>query len=491
MQTAYDQVPYRGSPFPQTHPDRLATLAILYGVEPADVRRCRVLELGCADGGNLVPMASEFPESEFLGIDLAPGGIELGRVTADGLGLRNLRLKQMDILDATSELGSFDYIIAHGLYSWVPEPVREKLLAIAAAHLAPHGIAYISYNVLPGCHVREVYRDLLLFHTRGLAEPAARIESARQFLGAAVETQQPPWKTTAQSLLDKPPVVLFHDEMGAIYHPVLFHDFVSRAAAHGLQFLSEANFVDMRPRDVPEPAVALSDQWAAGDRIARQQYWDFFRNRAFRQTLLCRAEIDVPEEPLAERVPKLYAASQARPTSAEPDLGLGIPEEFRGERGASLTTVHPVVKAAMIVLGNAWPEALSFDDLSGAAGALAGEAADREGVAAMLLALYGSGLVELQSTRRRSISRVSRFPTTTALARWQASRGEQITTPRHGVVEAAGDVERRLFALLDGTRDLSMLARELAPAVNQPESVVAREVATTLDKLARLGLLIA
>src|SRR5688572_22135916 len=68
--TSYDEVPYINRSFPQTHPDRLATLATLFGVATADIDRARVLELGSASGDNLIPMALALPGSQFLGIDL-------------------------------------------------------------------------------------------------------------------------------------------------------------------------------------------------------------------------------------------------------------------------------------------------------------------------------------------------------------------------------------------------------------------------------------
>jgi SAM-dependent methyltransferase len=492
MSTPYDQVLYRGLPFAQTHPDRLATMGTLFGMETPNVARCRVLELGCGDGGNLIPMAVELPGSEFVGVDLTQSAIELGRAVVGPLGLRNIRLERMDILDVGAELGTFDFIIAHGVYSWTPAPVREKLLAIAGELLTPHGIAYISYNALPGCRTREMYRGMLQFHGRGAASPRHQLESAREILRAAVEMQDSRGsegvylKGAAQALLEKDPAVLFHDELGEIYHPVLFHEFAARAAAHGLQFLAEANYRDMLPRDMPEAAVAFAERSAAGDRVARQQYFDLFQNRAFRQSLLCRQGIAVAQDALVARVCRLYAASAAKPVSCDPDIRAGAPEEFRGLLGASATTDHPVVKGAMLAMARRWPEALSFQELSAAAGKIAGVEADAESLAGMLLAAYASGLIELTSRRPRCVARAASFPATTALARWQASHGKLITTVRHTAVEAAGELERRLIALLDGSRDVAALTRELAPAVNRRE-----EVDATLQKLANLGLLIA
>src|SRR6476661_8295153 len=125
MPTPYDELPYPGSAFAQTHPDRLATLATLFGMTPAPVERCRVLELGCGDGGNLIPMAFGLPESRFTGVDLATTAIARGQQLIDQVGLANIRIQNADLMDLDSGFGEYDYIIAHGLYSWVPPQVRE------------------------------------------------------------------------------------------------------------------------------------------------------------------------------------------------------------------------------------------------------------------------------------------------------------------------------------------------------------------------------
>src|SRR3981081_835880 len=121
--TLYDQVAYRTWPIPQTHPDRLATIALLHGMEPRAIDQCRVLELGCGDGSNLIPMAYGLPGSEFVGVDLAATAVSSGAAASSALGLRNVVLHHLDVMDVSDAFGAFDYIIAPGLYSWVPEPV--------------------------------------------------------------------------------------------------------------------------------------------------------------------------------------------------------------------------------------------------------------------------------------------------------------------------------------------------------------------------------
>ena len=155
IRTAYDEVPYPSYPLPQSHPDHLATLATLLGLSPPTTERCRVLELGCASGGNLIPMALTSPDSRFVGIDLSREQIAEGQKTVEALGLTNIELRHLSILDVDDSFGPFDYIVCHGVYSWVPENVQDRILAICARNLVPEGIGYVSYNTYPGWHMQR------------------------------------------------------------------------------------------------------------------------------------------------------------------------------------------------------------------------------------------------------------------------------------------------------------------------------------------------
>src|SRR5262249_50176902 len=132
---SYDAVPYNSYPFPRTHPDHLAAVATLFGMRPAPIDRCRVLELGCAGGGNLIPMALTLPASRFIGVDLSARQIADGHKLAAGLALDNIDLRHLNILDVGRDLGPFDYIICHGVYCWAPGPVRNKILEVCARNL--------------------------------------------------------------------------------------------------------------------------------------------------------------------------------------------------------------------------------------------------------------------------------------------------------------------------------------------------------------------
>lgn len=156
---AYDLLPYEPRPYPDTQPGQLSALAVLHGLEPAEVTNGRVLELGCASGGNIVPLAARFPGASFVGIDLSARHVAEGQACIRELGLTNIELRQGDIATCDIPAGVFDTIICHGVYSWVPRVVQEAILHIVATHLAPTGFAYVSYNTYPGWHLRQVVRD--------------------------------------------------------------------------------------------------------------------------------------------------------------------------------------------------------------------------------------------------------------------------------------------------------------------------------------------
>ncbi len=496
MPTPYDQVLYPNTPFRQTHPDRLATLAILFGMEPAPVPGCRVLEVGCGDGGNLIPMAFENPGSQFLGIDTGAVSIRAGNQEIETLGLSNIRLEQMDVMDAGPELGTFDYVIAHGFYSWVPTPVRDRFMALTKAILAPQGVAYVSYNVLPGGRIRQMFREMMLFHLGGETGFDACIEGARQMVqwfraSQPKESESSTLLAQVESVIERTPQVLFHDELNPYYHPVYFQEFAAHAARSGLQFLSEANYFDSQPRSLPANVLAEIEKASKGDRIVREQYFDFMKCRMFRQTLLCHQGIVLPAAPLPACLAGLRASSTAKPVSKKPDLSPGVAEEFRGWQGAGVATAHPLTKAVMLLLAEAWPQTLSVSDLAEAASRQIGEPPDPEGLSQILISTYSAGVVDLHTQPRQCVARVSQFPVASALARSQVSRGKCATTALHAMMETADERICAFIGLLDGTRDLAALVRELGPSSQLPEAELARGIQENLKLLAERGLLIA
>jgi methyltransferase-like protein/cyclopropane fatty-acyl-phospholipid synthase-like methyltransferase len=466
---SYDEFPYESQPEPPTHPDHQATVATLMGMDPAPPERCRVLELGCATGGNLVPMAATLPQSEFVGLDLSPLQIAAARATADALGLTNVTLLARSLTEVDDSFGTFDYVLCHGVYSWVPAAVQDRTLEICRRNLTPRGVAYVSYNTYPGWHLRGAARDLMRFHTEGGAAPAERVRQARAILDYAVENLPRPntayhrsLKDEAQWLSKTPDSYLFHEHLEESNQPLYFHEFVTRARAAGLRYVGEAAY-QVNPNALA-PEVRETLRRLAPDRVRQEQYVDFLTNRTFRRTLLCHAEVPLLEAPSAAAVPRCLLTAVARPTTANADAASEEPVEFRTDEGYSVTTGMPLVKAALLSVFDAWPRAVSFDELwrlvCERLPVPPGEEA-RPALAEAMLQCWLTNVVELHVSRPPAAVTVGERPVAFPLARLQAKAGApRVCNLRHRTV-ALDDVDRRLVQLLDGTRDIAALRREL------------------------------
>jgi methyltransferase-like protein len=477
---SYDEMPYINLPFGQTHPGRLAALGQLFGMRTPAVETCRVLELGCASGDNLIPMALVLPAARFLGIDLSVRQIEQGRQTTAALGLTNIELRHADIGSVDADYGQFDYIVSHGIYSWVPAHIREKLLSICRDNLAPDGVAYVSYNTLPGWGVRGMLREVMVYHSRLAYGAAERVQQARamlDFLGHGLPSETPYGALLRQDLeglRQRPDAYLFHDHLEEVNEPVYFHQFVEAAQRHGMQYLGEAEFSMMTLASLP-PQIAEELRRIAPDVIALQQYLDFLSNRTFRQTLLVHQGVTLNRNLDAQSVQEFQIASPVKPASRTPSPAQGAAESFRAPNGATLDTENALTKAAMLSLMRHWPAALPFPELVAAARAHLQEnfsevadaatlARDAQFLGNEILQCYAVGMVELRVWSPRLCLTASARPTASPLARLQAAHGDKVTNLQHQRVTLDG-LNRVLLPLLDGSRDRDALVAALAKQV--------------------------
>jgi methyltransferase-like protein len=486
--TNYDELPYPNHVFYYTHPEWLATIAMLLGMTPAPVQGCRVLELGCASGANLLPMSLALPESRFIGIDLSARQIASGQAVIQELGLRNVELKQQSILDVDESLGRFDYIICHGVYSWVPAGVRDKILAICAANLAPQGVAYVSYNTYPGWHLRGLVRDQLCFHVAQFPDPRGRVEQARAFLSFLTTSVPDPnslyahlLKIEADLLAGETDAYFFHEQLEEVNQPVYFHEFARRAADVGLRYLAEAKFdpqVKNLRTEVKQKVVQLS-----GDPIHQEQYLDFLCNRKFRRSLLCHDDVSLDPMPALEKLSACWLTAVAQPTVSDSDLGTNGPLEFRTNDGVSLSLSHPVAKAALVALADAWPQSLSLADLAQQVRTRLGSQAPAEfarSLSAFLLQAYLSTIVELHLYVPLLVVQAGERPEASPLARLQARTESRVTNLRHRGIELS-KFDRLVLGRLDGKHDRPALLEELVDLVARGEFTMHKDDGPILD----------
>jgi 2-polyprenyl-3-methyl-5-hydroxy-6-metoxy-1,4-benzoquinol methylase len=485
---SYDELPYPSQAFVQTHPDRLATLARVFGLQPPPIEQCRVLEIGCASGGNLVPMAYALPGSRFVGIDLSQRQVEEGRARIAALGLTNVRIEAMSILDLDERWGQFDYVICHGVYSWVEPAVQDWILRIAGRQLSANGIAYVSYNTYPGWHLRESVRHMMRYHAMPFDTPAERIEQARamlDFLAGAVPQEGNAYGQVLARELELlarcSDSYLYHEHLEPTNAPLYFHQFAERAAGHGLQYLAEADFAAMLTGRFP-PEVAATLEGISADIVHLEQYMDFVRNRQFRQTLLCREGLKVRRALSPGVMRGMYVASAAR-REGEGALELDdrVEVTWRAPGGALATASHGVSKAALELLAQRWPLGWPLEEVLAEACRIANRPDDVALPMQDLFQCFLSGVVELRSWQPPCAADAGARPQAGAVARADAERQGPLTSFLHRVCPLP-EQARRMLRLLDGTRSLEDVAVALGVPLDQVQAALAM--------MAREGLLL-
>ena len=289
---AYDEVPYISHAFAQTNPLLLQGIAKLFGLNVPSPAKARILEIGCASGNNIISIASRYPQSQCVGIDYSQKQITAGMAQVKELELANLSLNHMSVMDVTKDFGTFDYIICHGVLSWVTSDVQEKILEVCSANLSEDGVAFVSYNTLPGWNNVRSVRDMMLYHTSRFDDAPTKAHQARQllkFVGDAMKANNNPmadfFERELVLLNPHPDAYLLHDHLEENNFPFYFHELMARADKHELQYLADTSLETMFAGNF---SADVAKVLATSDDIVRtEQYMDYIYNRRFRNTLLC------------------------------------------------------------------------------------------------------------------------------------------------------------------------------------------------------------
>jgi methyltransferase-like protein/SAM-dependent methyltransferase len=479
---SYDEVPYESYPFAQTHPSRLATIATLFGLKPAPIDRCRVLELGCAAGGNIVPMAELHPTSEFVGIDLSGRQIADGQRVVRTAGLTHVNLRHASILDVDESYGLFDYIICHGVFSWVPDAVREKILDICSKNMTPNGVAYVSYNTYPGWRMRGMIRDMMRFHALRFDSADMRVKQARALLdfltqsapndGGAYSTLL---RTELEQLKHQADHYLYHEHLEDTNEPLYFHQFAALAEKHGLTYLGESRLTTMVSANFT-PEVQKTLQVVASDQVQAEQYMDFVRNRTFRETLLVKSTTAPNWAINPEAIHSLHITTTVRPTVVAGDGRDSETVQYQTKSGMVLSTSSPELKAAMRVLATGWPATVSFPELNHKVNESLGKSGDDGQALAMgLLNTYlAADLLELHATPITAPSAGER-PEVLATSRARLGVGATLIANRRHEMYRPTEFDLRLIPLLDGTRNSTDILDELTQRVLDKDLTISRD----------------
>lgn len=456
----YDAVPYSSFPFARLQPERLAAAARLVGVTAPDPSLARVLEIGCASGGHVIPLAARYPHAQFAGIDVSQKQIADGQARIERLGLKNIILEKRSLTELGEADGLFGYIVCHGVYSWIPGEVRESLMQACRERLAPDGIAVISYNVLPGWRMYQVVRDSMILHAGGKASHAEQASEMRRLFALLAEhtnestTYAAIWRKEAPRMVQQPDAYLAHELLEENNAPCTFTSFATMAKRHGLAYLGETTLMASIPENSGAARGALIRELAGGDPLAIEQYIDIVVGRTFRQSMLVherRAEA-IERSLREERMEDLHLiAPLSLKVTASSDTG---PWSIDDGEGSIVETADPVAAEAAKKLVARLPSSSALDDLAPASETSADDRAKmREG----LMRLLCMGMIEASTLPVTCAAGVPAKPRVWPLAIGDATEGLAYTaTLRHAPFEVSPQA-RFLMPLADGTRDRDTL----------------------------------
>lgn len=476
---SYDTLPYPAYTFPATHIGRLAAIGRIFGLQTADPSKARVLELGCGTGTNLIAMAQIYPEAEFVGVDASGRQIEDGLTAVGETGLGNVRLIHADIAELGNDIGMFDYIITHGIYSWVPTKVRDAIIRISKEHLNPAGIAYISYNSLPGWRMRGALREMMLMHTSSIADLPGKVAQAKALLKFLVEScsADTPYgnylRQELEMLQKADDSYIAHEFLEEENTAFYFSDFLKGALAHGLNYLSDTDPATMIADNLPTQAAETLKSLNL-NLPATEQYMDFVRNRMFRSSLLCQADAPLVRQIDPARLEGMEVISLVTLKKAEPD---GQSAVFVGPGGNDITVTNPVgisLFSAIAAAGRrARPVSEVIDEVATMhSEKLSGQNPDdvRADLGRLLIQGYLKKLVDFYVCAEGSPAAVADNdkPCTLPLARWQAQRGLRISSPRLDML-ATDPFMSKLIGVCDGQRDRNAIIDAMTEAVGKKE----------------------
>ncbi len=490
-ETAYDKVPYASHPYVKTHPESLYTTGRLFGLSPKEAKYSRVLEMGCAAGGNIIPMGFNYPDIEIVGIDLSKIQIDEGLKVVDELGIKNVDLKCMSILDIDDGFGKFDYILCHGIYSWVPADVRDKIMKVCARNLTENGIACVSYNTLPGWNWVRTIREMMLYHVDRYKDPAAKAEQARtllQFILEGIGTEETPYagflSTELQMLALQEDAYLIHDHLEEVNHPIYFHEFMKIARELGLEYLADTDLTTMLPDNFGENVCNKLNE--ADDIVQTEQYMDFIRNRRFRSTLLCRGNQVIKRKLDVSDIKNFHLSTgvlATKPVDAE-ELEDGVALSFIINDN-TLTLEDCISKTALVYLSEQKGMPVPYEKVVTETANRTGE--DEETVdfrlysELNLLRLVFADIVQIGISPGEYVNYVSDRPIATKLARYLAAENESTTNQRHYVVPL-DLAERIMIQYLDGDMTINEIITAMMTHIESGELSLELDGAMILDE---------
>ncbi|WP_338289612.1 class I SAM-dependent methyltransferase [Luteolibacter sp. LG18] len=456
----YQSHSYPAMSHPACDPATTAVAAKLAGLTVPPPSCARILEIGCSSGHNLLPLAQRWPDSQFIGIDFSPAAIQQARETARLAGIENIEFHEADLRNYDPGEDGFDFILAHGFYSWVPADIRQALVDFCARHLTAEGIATISYNTLPGWKQRQTVVDLVRqLAARPVAGTIGQDPAGILAYLATIPAGDSPDAVQLNSVLHdmfaKSADILAFDDFGPVNHPVTFTGFISHTHAAGLRYLGESELHANFPLSLP-PGAAEALAPLAGDPLMLQQTIDVLTNRTFRSSLLCRA--DAPVDTRLTTATALHFAVRGLHTFERTPQGGRLVDHEGKEQGQF---EHPLAVAFFSALAATSPEAVPMQEILERVAAIPAAQFDPTvslpPIARLVMDAARQKLIELRIEPVRFDGSIPRTPKFDTLRQLAVQRQQALVDIYHAPCTVP-DSRRTVVRAMDGTRTVEELA---------------------------------
>ncbi|MCE3232840.1 MAG: hypothetical protein K0R98_1097, partial [Rickettsiaceae bacterium] len=417
--------------------------------------------------------------------------IEEGNRHIEKLKIENLTLKNISITDINKDLGKFDYIIVHGVFSWVPKDVQEKILAICNENLSANGVAYVSYNTLPGWNTIKSIREMMLYHTRKFEQPAEKVIQARLLLDFIKNSadKNSVYSEVIQSeieiLKSASDSYLFHDHLEENNDPVYFHQFVEGAISNGLQYIADTDIASMFAGNFAKGTADILMQ-ASDDAVRIEQYMDFVRNRRFRSSLLCHKNVVLNKVLRPDSIGDLYVTWNLETDRDFKDIDFTKNENVTFTRKGynfSFTTNNSIVIAALlyIIEKNTLVSVKSIiTETKKRLGSKANAEAVEKVVKETLLRLVLAGM-QISAFAPNYATKLSDKPKASSLARYQATYLPWVTSEKLQKVNV--DLFARVMCqYLNGENDFDAIVANMVKHVVNNDLALNQDGKKVTDK---------
>jgi SAM-dependent methyltransferase len=432
--------------YPQMSPVAMRYVAALNGVvPPGTADGFRFLELGCGLGRCLTTLAAAQPRGEFVGVDLNPDHTAAVARDIDAGELANARVITADFGHLPTDLGSFDFLALHGVYSWVAPSVREELLAIARERLAPGGLLLVSYNAMPGwAHLQPIRGILRQYAALRQGDSEQRVRDAVAYLVFMREKQakyfedNPRAAAYVDALLQQDPRYLVHEYMNEHWTSFYFAEVAGAFGQEGLSFVGSlpvfTNFWDLCVRPEFQELFRTTT-----NRLVTEAHKDFCANTAFRWDIYAKSPRLMRD--LSER---LKEVDDLHYRVARPDIAL----PYQANLGVVTSTVQgPLYQSLLGILGGRslrLSEIVSADELRGTPPADIVRAVDA-GVAMGMFDITAGAIGEAPSAPPDEVSIASPFNRALLEADSLGGRSLALASTLTGTGHSVGDLDAAIL----------------------------------------------